>query len=173
MRSFCDGVSLANTVVRSAASASSSSVMASIHAPRRISPGSSFTSWQTFRVMTSLSPVRIFTRTPLPASAAIAAAALSLGGSRKAMYPSKIRSRSSAAEYAVCEASSLLVGHGHDAETVRIECDRLFLCGCKVAFIEPARRSVDLVARADCENFLDRPLAYEDVLVRPVGHHHR
>jgi len=66
-----------------------------------------------------------------------------------------------------------LVGHGHDTKTVRIERDRLFLCGGEVAFVEPAGRSVDLVSRTDCENFLDRPLANEDVLVRSLGHHHR
>ena len=56
------------------------------------------TSRQIFRLTSSLSPVSILTETPWAWKAAIAGAVESLGGSRKATYPLRIRSRSSSLE---------------------------------------------------------------------------
>ncbi len=96
MRSLCIGVRRANSVVRCARFASSSSDSVSISLPMTTSPASSPTSWHTFAATNSLSPVRIFTVIPLAFNAFSAGAVVSLGGSRKAIYPSRIRSDSSA-----------------------------------------------------------------------------
>ncbi len=95
MRSLCIGVRRANNVVRAASAASASSLNPSISLPIMTSPASSPTSWQTFAATSSLSPVRIFTVIPLAFSAFSAGAVVSFGGSRKAIYPSRIRSDSS------------------------------------------------------------------------------
>ena len=96
MRSLCIGVRRANSVVRCARFASSSSDSVSISLPMTTSPASSPTSWHTFAATNSLSPVRIFTVIPLAFNAFSAGAVVSFGGSRKAIYPSRIRSDSSA-----------------------------------------------------------------------------
>ena len=70
--------------VVSTASASCASVMVSTWLPSRIFSAWMPTSLQTLRVTRSLSPVRTFTVTPCWRSAAMALAAVSLGGSRKA-----------------------------------------------------------------------------------------
>ena len=82
---FCDGETLANTAAVSARLANSSGDNAAISLPRTMRFTGRPTSWQILRVTMSLSPVRIFTCTPLAFSVAIAAAQVSFGGSRNAM----------------------------------------------------------------------------------------
>ena len=66
-----------------------------------------------------------------------------------------------------------LVRHRHDAEAIGVERDSLFLGGCEMAFIKLAGRTIDLVAGADREDFLDRALADEDMLVSSVREDNR
>ena len=95
-RAFCGGVSLANRLLRSAACASSMSLIASISSPVSMPLASSPTSRQMRAVIVGLSPVSTFTATPLARSALIASPALAFGGSRKVSIPSSVSSRSSA-----------------------------------------------------------------------------
>jgi len=95
MRSLCIGVSLANTVVSRATFSSCTSSSASISLPITTLSACNPTSLQTLRATSGLSPVRIFTVTPLRCSASSAGAVLSFGGSRNAIYPARIRPDSS------------------------------------------------------------------------------
>ena len=94
-RAFWSGVSFANTSVLSAARASSASDIWSRSEPSSILRTFSPTCLQMVRVTLSLSPVRILVVTPWSFSARMASAVDSLGGSRKARYPSSTISRSS------------------------------------------------------------------------------
>ncbi|MCY1182511.1 hypothetical protein D9M73_230730 [compost metagenome] len=84
MRSLCEGVSLAKTLVVSTAFASSASLMRSMSLPISRPCCSRPTSRQIFAVTSSLSPVSTFTATPWAARALMAGAVLSFGGSRNA-----------------------------------------------------------------------------------------
>ena len=85
MRSLCAGVSLANTLARSTAAASSAPSIDSIAEPSSTPLIAKSTSRQILVVTSSLSPVRTLTVMPCAASAASAGAVDSLGGSRNAM----------------------------------------------------------------------------------------
>lgn len=84
MRAFCRGESLAKSPVRSARSASSASVSASMSVPVSMSRASMPICSQTVAATAALSPVRTLTLTPKPPSSCTAALALALGGSRNA-----------------------------------------------------------------------------------------
>ncbi len=84
MRSLWEGVSLAKTLCDSTASASTLSLMRSMSLPSSTPCCSSPTSRQILAVTSSLSPVSTLTATPCSASALMAGAVDSFGGSRKA-----------------------------------------------------------------------------------------
>src|SRR5262245_41924181 len=125
-----------------------------------------WTSRQILRVITSLSPVRILTFTPLSASAAMAVRALSLGGSRNAIEKGQIAFVGD--RIGILWNVDRFVSDRHHPEPIGIEPDSFLPGGRKVGLIELAGRAIDLVTGGDCEDFLDRALADEDVLVGSV-----
>ena len=97
-RTFCCGLSRANTWVSRTAAVSASSPSWSISGPTSRRCTSKPTWRHTLRVTVSLSPVSTFTAMPFACSAVIASATLSLGGSRKARNPISVSADSSAIE---------------------------------------------------------------------------
>ncbi len=133
-RTFCCGLRRAKTGVSRVAMVSCSSLIASIFGPVRYLSTCIPTCRHTLRVTMSLSPVRIFTATPFALSARIASAALSLGGSRKAMKPIIVKSFSSSREYARLDFD---LAH---AERERAEAVVVHLARDRAHFVKALRR---------------------------------
>ena len=96
---LCSGLTRANTVVAASRSPSRSPAL-SMSAPVATCPAGRPRSAQTLAATTGLSPVRILTVTPSPASRSSAARASGFGGSRKTRRPRKARPCSSAGDSA-------------------------------------------------------------------------
>ncbi len=175
-RDFCSGVSLANTVVRSTASASAASSSASICAPSSGTPVASPTWRQTFSVTVGLSPVSTFTATPFSRSAASAGAAVSFGGSRKVRKPRTTRSCSSLPRYCSRASAAAIAAGGEQqhAEAVLVVGIGLRDQALAGGGVERLRQAMlVLEACRHRQHLLDRALADQQVRAMRVAHHHR
>ena len=160
---FCDGETLANTAAVSARLANSSGDKFAISLPRTMRSTARPTSWQILRVTISLSPVRIFTSTPLAFSAP------SRGG---AGLLRRIEKRDVAEQGEVglvgdrirrLRRRHLLEGDRDDPKPVRVELRRRIHRRGKVAVIKGPGLVVDRVVLASREYLFDGALADEDM----------
>ena len=128
----------------------------------------------TLRLMSWLSPVRIFTATPCSCSASSARAAVSLGGSRNATYPLSTSSHSSSFAQ-ICFPGKLLGRDRQHAEAIVAEALVFFLQPDHQVRVHRGQLPVQLEVRAVMEDLLRSTLGEQDRLAFGVlhqnGHH--
>ena len=128
---------------------------------------------QTCCVTSSLSPVTIFTATPLATSAASAFAALALGGSRNAAKPANTSSVSSLTTAWSWSLPTCFEGDAEHAQALRAQCLQLPLRLLARGGVPRARRSglARFVVRRQLENVLRRAFHHQHARGAVVDQH--